>query len=102
MIKVLIPTPLRNSTGNLAELSIDAKTVSDAVNEIEKLYSGFKDRVYKKTWNDESEKFKEVELFTRFLIVYVNEEDIKYLQNEKTELKDGDVISIIPAISGGN
>jgi len=89
-INVRIPTPLRKLTNNEELVEIKAGSVGDAITELQSRYPGIKDRLI-----DESGEVR------RFVNVYVNEEDIRFLQNQKTPLKDGDEISIIPAIAGG-
>jgi len=89
-VKVRIPTPLQKLTNNLAEVSADGATIKDIIDHLEKQYPGFKDRIC-----DEAGKIR------RFVNVYVNEEDVRFLQQEATKMKDGDDVSIIPAIAGG-
>jgi molybdopterin synthase sulfur carrier subunit len=89
-VKVLIPTPLRNLTANAAEVSADAASVSALIEALEKAHPGLKERLC-----DESGKLR------RFVNVYLNEEDIRFLNGEATALKDGDEVSIVPAIAGG-
>lgn len=89
-IKVRIPTPLQKLTNGQAEVQVGAASVKDLVEQLEKNYPGFKDRIC-----DESGKIR------RFVNVYLNEEDIRFLEQEATKLKDGDDISIVPAIAGG-
>ena len=88
-IKVRIPTPLQKLTGQ-PEVKIQAQNVKDLISQLEKNYPGIKDRIC-----DESGKIR------RFVNVYLNEEDIRFLKQEETSLKDGDEISIVPAIAGG-
>ena len=88
--KVRIPTPLRKLTNNEEIVEINAATIGEAITELQGRYPGIKERLL-----DESGGVR------RFVNVYVNEEDIRFLQNQNTELKDGDEISIIPAIAGG-
>ena len=87
---VRIPTPLRKLTNNDDVVEVNAATVGDAIAELEARYSGIKERLL-----DDAGEVR------RFVNVYVNEEDIRFLENQKTPLKDGDEISIIPAIAGG-
>jgi molybdopterin synthase sulfur carrier subunit len=89
-VKVLIPTPLRNLTGNAAEVQVDAKDISGLLGELESKHPGIKERLC-----DNSGKLR------RFVNVYLNEEDIRFMQAESTALKDGDEVSIVPAIAGG-
>ena len=88
--KVRIPTPLRKLTNNEELVEIDAATIGDAITELQSRYPGIGERLV----DDKGE-------VRRFVNVYVNEEDIRFLKNRETPLKDGDEISIIPAIAGG-
>ena len=89
-INVRIPTPLRKLTNEEEVVQVDAKTVSEAFDQLQGRFPGIKERLM-----DEAGEVR------RFVNVYVNEEDIRFLQNQQTPLKDGDEISIIPAIAGG-
>jgi molybdopterin synthase sulfur carrier subunit len=88
--KVLIPTPLRNLTNNQAEVNAEGATIADLINDLGHHYNGLKDRLC-----DENGKIR------RFVNIYLNEEDIRFLQGEATAVKAGDQISIVPAIAGG-
>jgi len=88
--KVRIPTPLRKLTNNEELVEVNAGTIGDVIVELQTRYPGIKDRLL-----DENGSIR------RFVNVYVNEEDIRFLENQKTAIKDGDEISIIPAIAGG-
>ena len=90
MAKVRIPTPLRKLTNNEELVEVNAATIGEAINELQTRYPGIKERLL-----DESGAVR------RFVNVYVNEEDIRFLQNQQTQVKDSDEISIIPAIAGG-
>ena len=90
-IKVRIPTPLQKLTRNQSEVSCSAASVDEVISQLEKQYPGIKERLC-----DADGKLR------RFINVYVNEEDIRFLQGSDTKLKDGDDISIIPAIAGGS
>lgn len=89
-VNVRIPTPLRKLTNEEEVVQVDATTVAGAVTELQKRFPGIQERLV-----DEKGEVR------RFVNVYVNEEDIRFLQNQNTPLKDGDEISIIPAIAGG-
>ena len=89
-IKVRIPTPLMKLTDNQSEVSAEGKTISDIINNLENQFNGIKDRICEENGAPR-----------RFINIYVNEEDIRFLEGEKTAVKDGDEISIIPAIAGG-
>ena len=71
-------------------MEVLAKTVGNAITELQSRYPGIKERLVDETG-----------AVRRFVNVYVNEEDIRFLQNQQTPLKDGDEVSIIPAIAGG-
>ena len=88
-IKVRIPSPLQKLTG-LGEVQLKAGNIKDLIVQLEKNYPGMKDRLC-----DETGKIR------RFVNVYLNEEDIRFLKQEETSLKDGDEVSIVPAIAGG-
>jgi molybdopterin synthase sulfur carrier subunit len=89
-VKVRIPTPLRKLTNNEEVVEVNAGTVGGVIAELQARYPGIKERLL-----DESGAVR------RFVNVYVNEEDIRFLQNQETVVKSGDEISIIPAIAGG-
>ena len=89
-VKIRIPTPLRKLTNDAEVVEVGAKTVGDAITELQGLYPGIKERLVDETG-----------AVRRFVNVYVNEEDIRFLENQETPLKDGDEVSIIPAIAGG-
>jgi molybdopterin synthase sulfur carrier subunit len=89
-VKVRIPTPLRKLTHNEELIEVGAGTVAAAIAELQRRFPGIKERLL-----DEQGGVR------RFVNVYVNEEDIRFLQNQQTPTKDGDEISIIPAIAGG-
>jgi len=88
-IKVRIPTPLQKFTNGKTEVECAAKNISDLVDALEKDYPGMKERL------SEGGKIR------RFINIYVNDEDIRFVNKEETALKDGDNISIVPAIAGG-
>ncbi len=88
--KVRIPTPLRKLTNNEELVDVYATTVGAAFAELQSRFPGIQERLM-----DENGEIR------RFVNVYVNEEDIRFLQNQQTPLKDGDEMSIIPAIAGG-
>jgi molybdopterin synthase sulfur carrier subunit len=88
--KVRIPTPLRKLTNNEELVEVNAATIGAAIQELQARFPGIAERLV----DDKGE-------VRRFVNVYVNEEDIRFLQNNATPLKDGDEISIIPAIAGG-
>ena len=89
-VKIHIPTPLRKLTHDEEIVLVTADTVGGALAELQTRYPGIKERLT-----------DEAGLVRRFVNVYVNEEDIRFLQNQQTVLRDGDEMSIIPAIAGG-
>lgn len=89
-VKVRIPTPLQKLTADQAEVDIVAKTVKELLDALDKKYPGIKGRLC-----DESGRVR------RFVNIYLNEEDIRFLNQESTALKEGDEVSIVPAIAGG-
>ena len=88
--KVRIPTPLRKLTDNQESIEVESNTIGGAIDDLEGKFPGIKERLV-----DEEGEIR------RFVNVYVNEEDIRFLENQDTPLKEGDDISIIPAIAGG-
>ena len=90
-IKVRIPTPLQKLTKDQEEVAGSGGTVAALISDLEKSYPGIQARIY-----DEQGKLR------RFVNIYVNEEDIRFLKGDETPLKDGDEVSIIPAIAGGS
>ncbi|HBG93277.1 MAG: molybdopterin synthase sulfur carrier subunit [Nitrospirae bacterium RIFOXYB2_FULL_43_5] len=89
-VKVRIPTPLQRLTQGKEEVEGTPGTIINLVNELEKKFPGIGERI------SEGGKIR------RFVNIYVNEEDIRFLQAEATVVKDGDEVSIVPAIAGGN
>lgn len=89
-VSVLIPTPLRNLTQNQDTVSVEADNVEAMVAALDVAYPGLGGRL-----KDENGVLR------RFINVYVNDEDIRFLQGKDTPLKDGDNVSIVPAIAGG-
>lgn len=89
-VKVNIPTPLRKLTNNESEVSVEAGSVGDLVDALEAAYSGIAEKLL-----DEKGEIR------RYVNVFVNDEDIRFLDGKGTALKDGDNISIVPAIAGG-
>ena len=89
-VRVRIPTPLQRLTGGQDEVACEGKTIAELVADLERRHPGIKERIC-----DETGKLR------RFVNVFVNEEDIRFLQGDQTPLKDGDDVSIIPAIAGG-
>ena len=89
-VTVRIPTPLRKFTGDRADVEVQGATVGEVIDNLEAQHAGIKERMV-----DESGAVR------RFVNVYVNEEDIRFLDGCDTGLKDGDQVTIVPAIAGG-
>ena len=89
-VRVRVPTPLRKFTQGADEVNAQGNNVRTLVEDLEKNFPGIKERIC-----DETSKIR------RFVNVYVNGDDIRFLQNLDTALKEGDNISIVPAIAGG-
>jgi molybdopterin synthase sulfur carrier subunit len=88
-VKVRIPTPLQRFTEGKEEVEANPGTIKDLVEDLDRRFPGIGERI------SENGKIR------RFVNIYLNEEDIRFLNNEETVVKDGDEISIIPAIAGG-
>jgi molybdopterin synthase sulfur carrier subunit len=89
-VQVLIPTPLQKFTNEEASVALDANTIDALIDALDARYAGIKGRLC-----DENGKLR------RFLNIYVNSEDIRFLDNQATVLSDGDEVSIVPAVAGG-
>jgi molybdopterin synthase sulfur carrier subunit len=89
-VKVRIPTPLQKLTNNQGEVQCKAVSINEMLADLEKQHPGIRERLC-----DAEGKLR------RFVNIYVNEEDIRFLEGQDTKLKDGDDVSIIPAIAGG-
>jgi sulfur-carrier protein len=90
MIKVRIPTPLRPLTKGQGEVEAQASSIANMIETLNNAHPGLTDRLC-----DESGELR------RFVNIYVNEEDIRFLKGKETALNDGDEVSIVPAIAGG-
>ncbi|MDJ0690210.1 MAG: MoaD/ThiS family protein [Xenococcaceae cyanobacterium MO_188.B32] len=89
-VKVLVPTPLQKFTNNQATIECEGSNVDELINDLETNCPGIKARIC-----DETGKPR------RFLNLYVNSEDIRFLEGTETSLQDGDEVSIVPAVAGG-
>ncbi len=89
-VTVRIPTPLQKLTGDQGEVQCDGANITSLLADLEAKHPGIKERIC-----DETGKLR------RFVNIFLNEEDIRFLQGEETAVKDGDDVSIIPAIAGG-
>jgi molybdopterin synthase sulfur carrier subunit len=87
---VRIPSPLRKLTGGASEVEAKAESIGALISALDSTYPGMRERLCDETG-----------AVRRFVNIYVNEEDIRFLTNQSTPLKDGDQVSIVPAIAGG-
>lgn len=90
-VKVMIPTPLRQYTERKEAVEIEASSVADALQRLTAQFDGLRKHLY----NDEGK-------LRSFVNIYLNDEDIRYLQKDKTPVNPNDVISIVPSIAGGS
>lgn len=88
-VKVRIPTPLQRLTQGKEEVTGQPGTIISLVNDLDRQFPGIAERI------SENGKIR------RFVNIYVNEEDIRFLSSEETAVKEGDEVSIVPAIAGG-
>ncbi len=89
-VTVLIPQPLRNLTNNQSKVTGEGATLESLVSNLEGSYPGMRERVM-----DEGGQLR------RFVNIYVNGEDVRFVDGLGTALKDGDEVSIVPAVAGG-
>lgn len=89
-VNVRIPSPLRKYTKDQDTVAIQAANVGELITALEAAAPGIKERLVDDTGT-----------IRRFVNIYVRDEDIRFLDNLKTPLKDGDEVSIVPAIAGG-
>jgi sulfur-carrier protein len=89
-VTVKVPTPLRKFTAGSESVQASGGTVGELVENLEKKHPGIRERLC-----DEQGRVR------RFVNLYVNGDDIRFLQQLETKVKDGDEISIVPAIAGG-
>lgn len=89
-VKVIIPTPLRAYAGKQESVEVQAATVGEALSGLTSKFGDLKKHL-----------FTEEGKLRSFVNVYVNDEDIRYLQKDQTQVREGDTISIVPSIAGG-
>ena len=89
-LTIIIPTPLRRLTSNQDTVEIDAGTIREVIERLDDRYPGFRSRVC-----DDSGQLR------RFINIYVNGEDVRFLDNLATRIPEGAELSIVPAIAGG-
>ena len=90
MPNIRIPTPLRKLTGDQEVVEATGSTVGEIIDNLEKSYPGLKERICDEEGN-----------VRRFVNIFLNDEDIRFLKENATEVKDSDELSIVPAIAGG-
>jgi MoaD family protein len=90
-VKVIIPTPLRPYTGKQESVELQAVTVGEALAALTTKFGDLKKHL-----------FADDGRLRSFVNVYVNDEDIRYLEKDQTRLKEGDTVSIVPSIAGGD
>jgi MoaD family protein len=86
-----IPTPLRPFTDKLESVDVNGGTVGELLADLTKKYEGLRKHLYAEDGR-----------LRNFVNIYLNDEDIRYLDQLNTRLKDGDTISILPALAGGS
>jgi len=91
MVKIRIPTPLRPLTGGKSEIETHASDIQAMIESLNGQFPGLKSRIC-----DDSGEIR------RFVNIYLNEEDIRFMKGKDTPRKDGDEVSIVPAIAGGS
>ncbi|PYV23816.1 MAG: molybdopterin synthase sulfur carrier subunit [Acidobacteria bacterium] len=89
-VKVIVPTALRQYAGRKDSVEVNAKTVAEALSTLTSQYGDLRRHLF----TDDGK-------IRSFVNIYLNDEDIRYLQKDQTPLKDNDVISIVPSIAGG-
>lgn len=89
-VKILIPISLQKLTNHKEEVELSGENIASLIENLEEQYPGIKDKLC-----DKQGKVR------RFINIFVNSENIRFLEEEATKIKDGDEISIIPAIAGG-
>ena len=90
VVRVKVPTILRDRVGGAAEVEADGATLRDLLQDLERRYPGVTERIL----TDDGR-------LHRFVNLYVNDEDVRYLGALEAEVKEGDTVSILPAVAGG-
>src|ERR1700686_828748 len=90
-VRVIIPTALRQHTNNEDELQLNSRDVRSALQELATSFPNLKRHLYSENGRLRS-----------FINIYLNEEDIRYIGGENTQLKDGDTLMIVPSVAGGS
>ena len=90
-VEVRIPTVFRKFTDNEAIVEVDAGTIADLIDQLDARHPGFKEQLM----TEEGE-------LHRFVNVYVNDEDARYLEKLETKVSEGDTVSLLPSVAGGS
>ena len=90
MPTIRIPAPLRRITNNQEEIPVEGSSLGAILDNLNRIYPGLSDRIL-----DEKGEIR------RFVNIFVNDEDVRFLQLKETSVEESDVISIIPALAGG-
>jgi molybdopterin synthase sulfur carrier subunit len=88
--QVRIPTPLRKLTRDLDVVEVEGSTIDEILKNLDATYPGLSERICDEAGN-----------VRRFVNIFVNDEDIRFLEERATKINEGDEISIVPAIAGG-
>jgi molybdopterin synthase sulfur carrier subunit len=89
-VKIAIPSPLQQYTESKDTVDLNARTVAEALSELAARYEGLRKHL-----------FTEAGKLRTFVNVYLNDEDVRFLQREATPLRDNDVLAIVPTVAGG-
>jgi sulfur-carrier protein len=89
-VSVRVPTQLRNLTGGTGEVPVDGTTVGEALKALDAAHPGFAERLFDDTGQ-----------LRRFVNVFLDDEDVRFLQGLETPVTDRQTISIVPAVAGG-
>lgn len=89
-VSVRIPTPLRKLTEGKSEVEASGASVAEIIDNLEGSYPGLKEKLCEENGN-----------VRKFLNIYLNDEDIRFMDSLATEVRDGDTLALIPAIAGG-
>ncbi len=89
-VKVRIPAQLRSLTGGVGEVQAEGSTVGQVLKDVDSLNPGFGERVFDEEGN-----------LRRFVNIFLADEDVRFLEGLDTQVKEGQVISVVPAVAGG-
>ncbi len=89
-VLVRIPTPLRRLTGGAGDVYANGKDIGELVEDLERQFPGLRERLCDETGD-----------IRKFINIYLNQEDVRFLDGRESPVKDGDEVSIVPAIAGG-